>query len=479
MTELLACDAFLAAADPESAVVDGDHCRYGELRERVAAIASALRAEVPQGSFVLLAMSPSVDSIAAYLAVMRAGLVAVPVGPTSARGSIARILKEAEPQIRIGDFGSLTPRLASVPPWPAGETGQPRPVGWPPPAADSPALVLYTSGTTAAPKGVVLSHRNLAANTASILAAVPLRRNDVVALVLPLHHSYGLSVLHTTLAAGARLAPVDFSIPADAVGRLAAVGATVLPGVPFHFESLLGRVASFDQAALPRLRSAMVAGGAMPVELAETFGARFPAAELHIMYGQTEATARLSSLPPAELRTRPGSIGRGIPGVELSVLDRSGTEAAPGEVGEVYARGDNVMRGYLGDEAASVEVLTPHGLRTRDLGWVDEDGYVYLAGRRGDFVKVRGHRISLPAVEAQIESCPDVLEAVARGVQGEAGGEVIVAEVAMNPSSPEAALADLRAHLRTLLKPVERPAAISLVESVPRTASGKKIRWRK
>jgi long-chain acyl-CoA synthetase len=480
MTEPLACEAFLAAGDPEAAVVDGDCRGYGELREQVAAIASGLRAELPRGSRALLAMSPSVDSIAAYLAVMRAGLTAIPVGPASAGRSIAWILEEAEPATRIGDFGSLAPLLASVPEWPGAETGHPASVEWPPPAADAPALILYTSGTTATPKGVVLSHRNLAANTSSILAAVPLRRSDVVALVLLLHHAYGLSVLHTTLAVGARLAPADFAIPVDAVNRLADVGATVLPGVPFHFESLLGRAARFDQSTLPRLRSAMVAGGAMPGELIEAFGASFPGAELHVMYGQTEATARLSSLPPSELRVRPGSVGRGIPGVELSVLDRDGSEVAPGEVGEIYARGDNVMCGYLHDEAASAEVLTPRGLRTRDLGRVDEDGYVYLVGRRGDFVKIRGHRISLPAVEAQIESCPGVVEAVALEAPDKRGGEAVVAEVVLDSSSPpEAALADLRAHLRTLLAPVERPTAISLVESVPRTTSGKKIRWRK
>ena len=478
MTEPLASEAFLAAGDPEAAVIDDDRRGYGELRKQVAAIASGLHAELPRGSRVLLAMSPSVDSIAAYLAVMRAGLTAIPVGPTSARRSIARILEEAEPATRIGEFGALAPLLASVPEWPGAETGHSASVEWPPPAADSPALILYTSGTTATPKGVVLSHRNVAANTSSILAAVPLRRSDVVALVLPLHHAYGLSVLHTTLAVGARLAPADFAIPADAINRLA--GATVLPGVPFHFESLLGRAARFDQSTLPRLRSAMVAGGAMPVELIEAFGASFPAAELHVMYGQTEATARLSSLPPSELRARPGSVGRGIPGVELSVLGRDGAAVAPGEVGEVYARGDNVMCGYLHDEAASAEVLTPRGLRTRDLGRVDEDGYVYLVGRRGDFVKVRGHRISLPAVEAQIESCPGVVEAVALEAPDKRGGEAVVAEVVLDSSSPpEAALADLRAHLRTLLAPVERPTAISLVESVPRTTSGKKIRWRK
>ena len=365
MTELLVSDRFLAAADPGAPVVHGDPLTYGELRERVAASASALRAELPPRANVLLAMAWSSEAIVAYLATMRAGLAAIPIDPGSTRQAVERILGETGAAASIGDFGSLAPLLDRVPTWPLGTReggpGSPSPL----PEAEAPALVLYTSGTTAAPKGVVLSHGNLAANTASILAAVPMLRSDVVALVLPLHHSYGLSVLHTTLATGAKLAPMPpFAVPSDCVRGLASARATVFPGVPFHFGALLGRPTGFDRNGLPDLRCAMVAGGPMPTRLAAAFAQRFPGVELHVMYGQTEATARLSALPPGELRRHPGSIGRGIPGVELAVLRPNGAEVRPGEIGELYARGENVMRGYLGDETASAEVLTPLGLRT-------------------------------------------------------------------------------------------------------------------
>lgn len=481
MAELLAGDAFLAAAKPRAEVVHGDPCSYAELGERVAAGAASLRAELPPGGLVLLSPAPTSKAIAAYLAVMRAGMVAVPVDPGSGEEKIATILEQAQPAARIGDFGRLTAALAGVPEWQPPRRQEPL-AGRPPatPSPDAPALVLYTSGTTAAPKGVVLSHRNLAANTASILAAVPLHRGDVVALVLPLHYSYGLSVLHTTLAAGAQLAPApDFAIPAECARRLARAGTTVFPGVPFHFNALLDHRTGFDREGMPDLRAAMVAGGAMPTRLVSSFRRRFPDADLHVMYGQTEATARLSSLPPSELTTHPGSIGRGIPGVELTVLRADGTPVAAGEVGEIHARGDNVMRGYLGDAAASAAALGPHGLRTGDLARVDAEGHIYIVGRRSEFAKLRGVRVSLAAVEAALESCSEVAEAVVMAVAGDRGEESLVAEVALDGGAGATdPVHSLQRQLRDLLPSLERPRRIRLVDSIPRTASGKKIRWR-
>ena len=254
----------------------------------------------------------------------------------------------------------------------------------------------------------------------------------------------------------------------------------MFPGVPFQFGALLGRRTGFDQAGLPSLRAAMVAGGAMAPRLVAAFRRHFPDADLHLMYGQTEASARLSALPPDDLAGRCGSIGRGIPGVELAVLGPDGLAVAPGEVGDLYARGENVMRGYLGDAAASAEVLTPWGLRTRDLARVDADGYIYLVGRSSDFAKVRGNRVSLVSLEERIESCSEVSEAVVLSEPDDRDGETLVAEVVLGPSAgPQAQLQSLRSRLRASLPAAERPRQFRVVDSIPRTASGKKIRWRK
>ncbi|HWC49505.1 MAG TPA: class I adenylate-forming enzyme family protein [Solirubrobacterales bacterium] len=477
MAELVAAEGFLAAADPRAPVLANAQLDYGELRKLVAAGAAALAADLPPRSSILLAMEPTPSAIASYLAVLRAGMTAVPIGTGRDGSTVGTIVEDAEPAARIGDFGPLESNLAAVPCWTPHDGGA---AASPPhPEPDAPALILYTSGTTASPKGVVLSQRNLAANTASILAAVSLHGSDVVALVLPLHHSYGLSVLHTALSVGAQLAPGgDFRFPNEGVRRMAAAEVSVFPGVPFHFQALLGRKTGFDSTGMPRLRSALVAAGAMPVRLIATFRHRFPGVELNVMYGQTEGAARLSALPPAELLRRPGSIGRGIPGVELSVRHPDGTHVQGDEVGEIYARGENVMRGYLNDPVATAEVLTPFGLRTRDLGRVDTDGYVYVVGRIGDFAKVRGHRVNLLAVEAAIEACEAVTDAVALCIKNAQGEEEIAAELVLADGAPADALTKLRQELRETLPPAERPREIRAVESIPRTASGKKIRWR-
>jgi len=121
---------------------------------------------------------------------------------------------------------------------------------------------------------------------------------------------------------------------------------------------------------------------------------------LFVMYGQTEATARLSYLPPDKLRDKPGSIGRGIPGVELRVLNESGEPVRPGERGEIYATGANISPGYFGDPEGSVTKFTPYGLRTGDLAVVDDDGDIFIVDRRDDFIKSWGHRVSSQEVEA-------------------------------------------------------------------------------
>lgn len=196
------------------------------------------------------------------------------------------------------------------------------------------------------------------------------------------------------------------------------------------------------------------------------------------MYGQTEATARLSYLAVDQLERRPTSIGRGIPGVELTVRDSSGRLVAPGQVGEVYARGENVMAGYLGDKAATAAVLTPWGLRTHDLATIDEDGYIYLRGRTADFAKIRGVRVSLPEVEALAEELNFVAEALASVEIDPDGNEQIALFVRLDADAIAEEWAQLQRVIRRRLPASKRPARVESIDWIPRTASGKKLRRR-
>src|SRR5690606_14002766 len=224
------------------------------------------------------------------------------------------------------------------------------------PGKDDLAAIIYTSGTTGRPKGVMLSHGALYSNATAIIEYLELTSADRGLCVLPFHFSYGNSVLHSHLLAGAFLALEDnFAFPQVTLQRLQDDAITGFPGVPSTFALLLGRcrLADFD---LSRLRYITQAGGAMPRALIERLRAQAPGVKIFVMYGQTEATARLTYLPPARLDAKPGPVGIPIPGVEIEVR-REGRAAAPNETGEIHARGPNVMLGYWNDPAATAQVL--------------------------------------------------------------------------------------------------------------------------
>ena len=162
---------------------------------------------------------------------------------------------------------------------------------------------------------------------------------------------------------------------------------------------MLLRFAGLGDDPLPDLRYMAVAGGALKPDLAELLGERIRPAELYVMYGQTEATARLSYLPPDELQSRRGSIGRGIPGVELRVVDRDGSSVQAGQTGRLLARGENIMLGYWQDPEATRTVLRHGWLDTGDLAQVDPDGYIYLQGRGNLLTKIYGHLIHPREIE--------------------------------------------------------------------------------
>jgi acyl-CoA synthetase (AMP-forming)/AMP-acid ligase II len=246
---------------------------------------------------------------------------------------------------------------------------------------------------------------------------------------------------------------------------------TVLAGVPSSFQLLL-RACSFATRPTPSLRLIQQAGGKLsPVLVQELLDCK-PTAALHLMYGQTEATARLSVLPPQALPAKLGSIGRGIPGVELSVLDDDGRPVGPGQMGEIYARGENVSPGYFGDAPATLAKFTPRGLRTGDLAVVDDDGYLFVVDRRDDFIKSWGHRISSHEVEACALRLRDLVSAAAVGVPDDEAGEAVALVVTAAPGS-DAGPADVLAHCRRHLPKYMVPRRVLIVDALPLNASGK------
>jgi acyl-CoA synthetase (AMP-forming)/AMP-acid ligase II len=331
---------------------------------------------------------------------------------------------------------------------------------------------MFTSGTTGRPRAVRVTHRNIVANTDSITAYLALERDDRMLVVLPFSYCYGLSLLHTHLRAGASLCFCEtMAFPETVVSLMAQEDCTGFAGVPSSYQALL-RSSTFPSAALPALRHLQQAGGRLPhAEILEVAAAQ-PHARLFVMYGQTEATARLSYLPPDDLEARPGSIGRGIPGVTLRLADEAGDDVAPGEVGEIRASGPNITAGYWDDPEGTAAKYVEAELRTGDLARMDDDGYLYIVDRRDDFIKSWGFRVSSHEVEDAILSMPDIVSAAVVGRPDRSAGEAIVAFCTPRDGA-EVTPADVARHCRATLARHLVPHEIVLIPDMPLNANGK------
>jgi acyl-CoA synthetase (AMP-forming)/AMP-acid ligase II len=322
------------------------------------------------------------------------------------------------------------------------------------------------------PQGATLSHGAIAANTRSIVQYLELGEDDRVLALLPFYYVYGKSLLNTHACCGGSLAIENrFLYPNVALDTLEREQCTGLSGVPSTFAILLNR-STFAERAMPSLRYVTQAGGAMSPELARRLAAALPGRKIFIMYGATEASARLSYLPPERLADKPGSIGIAIPGVELRVLDADGNELPPRAVGELVARGENLMSGYWGDPEATARALDRHGYHTGDLAWRDEEGFFYISGRIKDIIKAGAHRISAKEIEDAIAAQPEVHETAVIGVPDEVLGERIKAFVVLREGVSLTA-AELEKALRPRLASYKLPGEFAFVPDLPKNESGK------
>jgi acyl-coenzyme A synthetase/AMP-(fatty) acid ligase len=193
------------------------------------------------------------------------------------------------------------------------------------------------------------------------------------------------------------------------------------------------------------------------------------------MYGQTEATARLSCLPPDQLDRKRGSIGKGIPGVCLTVVTESGAPARPGEIGEIVAEGANIARGYWRADEESQVSFRVGRLHTGDLATVDDDGFIYIAGRGKDFLKCRGERIACQQIEARLLECDEIVEAAVVGMPDETLGEAVKAYVVAKRMD-EGLVSRLNAFWKRHLPPHLIPRQVEVLQSLPKSDSGKVLK---
>jgi long-chain acyl-CoA synthetase len=475
----------------------GEWLAYGELERRANALAAALtEAGVAPGDRVGVLLENGFAFVISHFAVAKAGAVNLALNTELTPEGLEAILEDAGAEAVIAGrrqaalLAKLRRRLPRVVFWEGADPAPEAPAGarhlslgeaWSRPAArpapagaagDLAALV-YTSGSTGKPKGVMLTHRNLLSNTASIVDYLGLSAADRVLAVLPFYYIFGLSLLYTHFHCGGSIVLENrFVYPNVALDTLAQSEATGFAGVPSTFQILLGK-STLRKRSFPALRYVAQAGGPMPVPVQQAVAEAFRPARLFVMYGATEAAPRLTYLDPELLPAKWGSIGKGVPGVEVFVADPDGNRLPPGETGELVARGPNIMAGYWRDPAATAEVLRNGLYFTGDLGREDEDGCLFISGRSRDFLKVGGNRVGAAEVEAIIMQWGGALEVAVIGVGDPILGEVPKAFVVpRQPWDPEG----LKAFLQENLPAFKRPRYYEAIEALPKNGAGKTMK---
>jgi len=295
------------------------------------------------------------------------------------------------------------------------------------------AQIIFTSGSTGKPKGVMLTHQNLISNTDSIIEYLELTSNDIQLVVLPFYYCFGLSLLHTHLKVGGQVVLNNtFMFLGTVINDLEKYRCTGFSGVPSHYQMLLKKSKSFKEKDFPDLRYVTQAGGKLHNVFIKEFTNNFSAVDFVVMYGQTEATARLSFLSPDLVLKKLGSIGKGISGVELKVVDHEGHEVAKDEVGEIVAKGGNIMKGYYKDSKGTNIAIKNEWLYTGDLAKKDKEGFITIVAREKEIIKVGGKRVSPKEIEEVILSVPNVVDCTIKGVYDDIQGEALKAIVVID-----------------------------------------------
>lgn len=490
MTTLLATFINQTQTHPENtAIISGDlTLSYRELDERRLSLVHLLKCQqLSKGDRVALLLDNSPNYIAAYYAVWSLGCVVVPLNTELKEADVANLIQHSDSRLVLTESKHIGKCPADGYPNPETinvetinvETRNLNtiPQHWDNPNApefDDHASIIYTSGTTGNPKGVLLSHRNLATNAQAIVRCFELDQRDRAICTMPFFYSYGNSIMHSHLATGGSLVLENsFMYPQTIVERMKQHHVTGFYGVPSTYVLLLDKT-NIQTEKLPALRFLAQAGGAMPIADVKWLREALPKVQLFLMYGQTEASARLSCLPANQVDAKPGSVGLPIAGVEIEVRDNLGHKCAPNITGEICARGDNVMQGYWKDTAATETCVQNGWLYTGDLGYQDQDGYLYIVSRRKDIIKSGAHRISPREIEEKVLELPFILEAAVVGVPDRVMGQTIKAFVVPKQNLLNTfKTLDILRHCRLNLPAYKIPKTIEIVETLPKTASGK------
>lgn len=455
-----------------------DEFNYDQVRRQVVGVAATLGGEmgVKRGDRVALWLKNCPEFIPAFLGILAADAVAVPINNFLKPDEVSFILNDAGADVLVTDeeLGAHENTLQAARPGlrvlQVGEGVTPPTAPPPTPAsADNDlAVLIYTSGTTGRPKGAMLSHRNLLSNVESCGIVLEVVDHDRMAVLLPLFHSYMLTVglLLPLLTGGSMVLVRSISPMKSALEELFARKATILPAIPQFYRGL----ASAPLTGPLPIRVCISGAAPLPVQVLKQFEAKYGIPLLE-GYGLSEASPVVSKNPIHGVR-KPGSIGLPIPNVQMSIQDDAGRQLPPREIGEVCVRGANVMLGYWNQPEETAKVLRDGWLLTGDIGYHDEDGYFYITDRKKDMLLVNGINVYPREVEEIIHQFPGVKEAAVVGARDRRRGEIPVAFVAADDDVKldESALTQF---LKERLADYKVPRQITVVPALPRNATGK------
>jgi long-chain acyl-CoA synthetase len=488
-------DSLLASAEkaPDKVAIVDEYASatYAELRDDALRFARALQdAGLGHGDRVALYLDNTVDCAVAIFGVLLAGGAFTFVNPQTKAGKLAYILDDSGAKFIVAESHSAGIAEAAVAEvtrverifTTGGDSSFRQAIqesAGEPAAADTDpaelASLVYTSGTTGEPKGVMHSHAGLVFATVSIADYLRLDENDRILSVLPIAFTYGLSQLLLSVRLGATLLlERSFTFPAKTLARLRDEEATVFPAVPTVFATI---IAMSEDTSYPSVRCLTNAAAGLPPAMHDGLRRVFPNGLLYRMYGQTECI-RVCYLEPEQIDTKPTSVGKAIPGTEAFVLDDDGRPIEPGDVGVLHVRGPHIMMGYWGAPELTAEKLkedpdpNARTMSTHDHFTIDADGDLYFVDRSDDIIKTRGEKVSSVEVENALHDVPGIRQAAVVGVPDELLGEAVRAFVLLDEGAQLTELAVIR-ECRTRLENFMVPRDVVFMTELPHTDSGK------
>ncbi len=428
---------------------------------------------------VMIALPSGVTSAILYFAAMFAGQVVVPIDPFLILDQLESIRREIDPQWVFGP--SILKKIWNDSRFLTTD-GYDDLYQWMAPSKQSKDLIyldddpsrllniVYTSGTTGEPKGVMLRTSNLEAVIRGIEKALPIHSENRIFTALPFSHTYGLSQLWLMAKAGVTLGFIsDITKMASIKKFLTDQEIDAIAGVPYHFAALTRRA---DKEKNEKIEWITVAGEAPSKALIERMKVAFPKAKIYIMYGTTEASTRLTTLPSEDLERKEGSMGIPIEGVELKIIDENGQKLGPHQEGELIAKGPNITSGYWKNEELTRRTIIDGWFHTGDIVKRDEEGYYYHIGRKDFIFKSGGEKIVPAAIEKVLKEIEGVKDAAVIGIEDlYRGNRICAALIKENGLSitPE----EILLKCQNRLNPLWVPHEIIFMESYPKTSSGK------